>query len=822
MKHICLFIICLLLAEITLEAQVAINKNGNNPDASAMLDVRSTDAGMLIPRMTAIQRDVISAPATGLLVFVTDDSNFYFFNGTVWKLFSGGSDSDWIINGNDLYSSVTGNVGIGTTTPQADLHVAGSGQFHLEGPAADIYFINTSGSKTGRINYDGNGDLMFLPNSTVEVMRMKNNGNIGIGTASPSSKLDISNGGINSAEAMLTLQSGADQFKIVDVGDGDYGIIGNDNNGSYFKTVEGASGITGAEIHLTNNGNVGFGTSSPDHILHAMGSGDQYLQVESSTNDNAGIRFIRTSSTNGDWMIYNNNGNLRFGFDNDLLSNSPTDLLNIEQNTGNVGIGTNSPNEKLEVNGHIRMTDGNQGAGKFMVSDANGTASWTDVSLNDNDWTINGNDMYSAVSGNVGIGTTTPGVGLVIDKDGSNAGIHLKKAGSNVAVLASGSSSPGTGNEQGLLELYHDGNMNIRLYSTGDSWINPTSGNMGIGTTTPQADLHVAGNGQFHLEGPAADIYFINTSGSKTGRINYDGNGDLTFLPNSTIEVMRMKNNGNIGIGTASPSSKLDISNGGINSAEAVLTLQSGADQFKIIDVGDGDYGIIGNDNSGSYFKTVEGASGITGAEIHLTNNGNVGFGTSSPDHILHTMGSGNQYLQVESSSNNDAGIRFIRSNAANGDWMIYNNNGNLRFGFDNDLPSNTPTDYLSIQQNTGYLGVGTTSPWARLDVAGNIRSAHNATAGDIYFGTDNKGRISYDSNNEMEFLTNGSEQMRIDENGYVGIGTNNPGELLDVNGAMHLTPGSAPSNPDEGDIYMDASSHKLRCYDGSVWRDLW
>ena len=55
-----------------------------------MLDVKSTDRGMLVPRMTVAQRDAILSPATGLLIFQTDSMpGFYFYNGTEWLFFGG-------------------------------------------------------------------------------------------------------------------------------------------------------------------------------------------------------------------------------------------------------------------------------------------------------------------------------------------------------------------------------------------------------------------------------------------------------------------------------------------------------------------------------------------------------------------------------------------------------------------------------------------------------------------------------------------------------------------------------------------------------------
>lgn len=73
---------------VTGKAQtVSINASGAAPDTTAILDINSTTKGLLIPRMTAQQRNTIANPATGLLIYQTDgDSGFYYFNGASWFL----------------------------------------------------------------------------------------------------------------------------------------------------------------------------------------------------------------------------------------------------------------------------------------------------------------------------------------------------------------------------------------------------------------------------------------------------------------------------------------------------------------------------------------------------------------------------------------------------------------------------------------------------------------------------------------------------------------------------------------------------------------
>ena len=85
MVRLTAFVILMSMAWLTSFSQaVSINSDGSAPDASAMLDVKSTASGLLVPRMTSGQRTDIVDPAIGLLVFDTDDSTFYYRTNTSW------------------------------------------------------------------------------------------------------------------------------------------------------------------------------------------------------------------------------------------------------------------------------------------------------------------------------------------------------------------------------------------------------------------------------------------------------------------------------------------------------------------------------------------------------------------------------------------------------------------------------------------------------------------------------------------------------------------------------------------------------------------
>ena len=127
----------IIVSSLSCFAQgVAINTTGTSPDPSAMLDISSTNSGILIPRMTKAQRNAINSPAEGLIIYQTNDTiGFWYYNGTKWaqlsqtanNSLSGGSNigntlywdgNNWTESSNILNNVTNGNVGIGTTTPE--------------------------------------------------------------------------------------------------------------------------------------------------------------------------------------------------------------------------------------------------------------------------------------------------------------------------------------------------------------------------------------------------------------------------------------------------------------------------------------------------------------------------------------------------------------------------------------------------------------------------------------------------------------------------------------------------------------------------------
>lgn len=148
---ILLFVLAVTLNTYSLVGQVAISTNLTEADASAILEIESTTKGLLIPRVTDAQRNILSATATnGLLVFSTDQNRYFYYNGTTWlELETTSTNNDWVINGNDMYMARSGNVGIGVSSPSQQLEISRS-----------IDMPRTTNSTTGVI-YKGSDPFLY-------------------------------------------------------------------------------------------------------------------------------------------------------------------------------------------------------------------------------------------------------------------------------------------------------------------------------------------------------------------------------------------------------------------------------------------------------------------------------------------------------------------------------------------------------------------------------------------------------------------------------------------------------------------------------------
>jgi hypothetical protein len=742
---------------------------------------------------------------------------------------------------NRLAITGSGNVGIGTTTPNDKLTIGiqdGSGLNNISVPYLSVFGGNTSGSALGSqgvnaigyympsnsqgnsilrnsiysINYTTKRNLynglpqtsgytlasteesMFLVNMSTKqwptgalilqrefLVTQPTYSFVGASTITDAATVGIAGAPIGSTNATLTNTHGL----LINIG-----VVTNSIN-SYGITVNAQTGATNNYAAAFMGGNVGIGTTAPTAML-SVGASNQFTVTSAGVVK--GISFYSTGV--GGSQIYLNSAN-NFG----TIQNDTSDVWSLGYRASQGGLGT----PVLSWN-----TSGNVGIGMTVPIGKVHTS-------------IDDSTVYSGSS------QVQYGNGLVLENTnstvGSYTGIYFLNRSSSVAMGRIATVLNGANDSDMIFATESAGVMDERLRIKGS--------NVGIGTTNPMASLDV-GSGTISIGTKnsyeltsALDITFVNQVVN-----NIVGTGGAYF---GTTDIGAIDKGGSIYLGGSK------------------YTASTNKTAFGSIS---GRKENANNNNSAGYLQFATSAvGGTTMSEwMRITSTGNVGIGTTSP--FGNAPNGVTKGLEINGNSSTDVASIRLRSSpfgtASTGglnvismydtghyDYPFYSGgNSDVAFGFARtpgglsySAVNLAPYTLLTIKGN-GNVGIGTTSPGNRLTIqqSGNtstasvgivsINSADDTYIGLGYNSTSDTNRIvsSYGSTGAykpISFWTSDSERMRIDNSGNVGIGTTNPANKLVVLSASTTTAGlvvagggsMGTGNLDSGEILIGGSA---------------
>jgi len=747
----------------------------------------------------------------------------------------------------------TGNVGIGTASPSQKLTVEGTdARIYLTGANTDI---NMTGTADGQLSLDGNGfgfgialnssganlytnsasRALILGTDETERMRITGTGRVGIGTVAPATPLHVYGGTIKQEVA-----SGVNNAFIGSTGSADSSYVRVQNTTGSFDLTAGngaaylTSTINGPMNFYTNNtekmritsaGLVGIGTTAPGGNLHVQGAAGNQVRLYLTDGD-------ATGTANS--LLISKSGTASFISDRQASSQlwfgtADTERMRIDT-SGNVGIGTTVPDSAVTVYKSadaldgisIRQNSAGASAGARLKLGNNSDARDAEIVL-----TGSGNSSYAGartlnfVSNIGGFGFyrsyTTPVATMVLDSSG-NVGIGTTSPGnSRLAVL--------NGGAQAVFSVRDSANGRVQIGTTDYGVSNSLAADLQItnqalsgtvGMTFNVGDATNSGN-----------IYWrSNTSNNTVQIVGNPGNNYLAFATN-VAERMRIDSSGNIGIGTSSPSRKLEVLKSGVDDVYvAVIGGGSGA--------GGASVG-IGASGTTSYIRGVNnGVSGYTplnvggsvtvletnGSEkMRIDSSGNVGIGTSSVATNLHVyentsngtinnialLDAGNQNPSVAGSGvamdfRSNSGSSYFGAvggysdgtNYVAGLWggaaasgapdLVVNGSGNVGIGTSSPsylthLYSTSAEPKLVIEDASSGAGRGgvVTGTWG----GNGIRLDSLGAAGWVYVGGGNTSYIPF---------TIGTEKARFHNNGNFGLGTTSPAKQFEITKSARAT----------------------------------
>ncbi|MEZ4966531.1 MAG: tail fiber domain-containing protein [Saprospiraceae bacterium] len=708
-----------------LAAQVAINQDNSTPDPSAMLDVKSSDKGLLIPRMTTAQRDAIVSPATGLLVFDTDTESFWYRDSDSWVNLVAG----WSLNGNA--GTVDGTNFIGTTDNVA-----------LDFRVNDLRVLRMEYVQNGLISGTNVNGGSWLNNIT--------NGVTGA-TAFGGLLIDATDHGNSVTDHGGTIGGGAANI----AGDSD----ANPSNAN-FATVSGGF-VNVASAHAST---VSGGQTNTANGLFSSVPGGRFNTAAGEYSLAAG-RFARAM----------HNGTFVWADDADPFFESTANKQFLIRAGNGVGINKNNPATALDVNGTVTATafmgDGSALTGipddqtlslsgtTLSIEDGNSVdlsalpgdnlgnhVATQNINLNGNWLSGDGGDegVFVRSNGFVGIGTSDPQENihifantpaLRIQGPVGNSVIQFFDAIENKAII-------GWHTSDNLLKLNATGNLSNSLGVN----IAP-SGNVGIGTESPASRLDVNGTvtaTAFTGDGSALTGIPDNQTLSLSGTtLSIDGGNsvDLASIDTDTdTDDQTLSLSGtalSIEDGNSVDLASIDTDDQMLSFSGTILSIDGG-NSVNLSNLQDnlGNHTATQNLNLNGNYLSGDGDS----EGVFVDTTGEVGIGTNNPRHLLNVVGSGNALLDSNTvdiselsavfrssvgTSGNGVGIGFSNSiNSSNVGAAIVHETigsgtpGHLHFA----TKSNSGSD-INVKmtiQNNGDVGIGTTAPTNKLTVAGS------------------------------------------------------------------------------------------------------
>ena len=553
-----------------------------------------------------------------------------------------GDDNDWMVSGNDMYSIPSGKVGIGTTGPGHLLDIAES-PYNVQASlrlrdqvGRGLIFYSPAVTKAAKITTDGTANDLYIETSGGDLI-LNPDGNVGIGTTGPGAKLEVSgqikiNGGSPGAGKVLTSDASGLASWQTPAG-------GGDNLGNHIATqnielnghwLSGDGGNKG--VFVNSAGNVGIGTTGPQKKLHVL-NGDVRFET-----DIAGSSFnLNFKNTAREWNVGTDSSPDHFGIF-DVTANSARIIIDA---SGNVGIGTTSPNQNLDI---YESTSGAPVEGAILG--ISGTADSSDY---------------------VGIRMG------YLPTSHLKGGIFFERTGDN----AVGSLHFATNNEQNSDDAdLADVRMTIL-----------SSGNVGIGTTGPQNKLDVEGT-------VAIGASYSGTETAPTNGMIVQGNvGIGTASPQETLDVSGAINTDSVyKIGTNTVLSTLGSYNtfvgkaaGSSNTGSYNAFLGYSAGYSNIAGSSNTFLGhYAGRDHTGGSSNTF---LGYYAGYSHTTGGSNTFLGT----HAGHsnTTGTGNVFIGREAGYNETGSDKLYIANST-GTPLIYGDFSTNRIGIDRVPTANT------------------------------------------------------------------------------------------------------------------------------------